>query len=141
MQLLLPQFSGGGKAIVKRWTILALGAAAIAAVVPMAAHAAGDAARGKAVFLQCRACHSLNEGQNGVGPSLHGLIGRKAGTAPDFAYSPFMKRSGITWTAAALKEYLPDPQAKVPGTKMTFLGIKDPQQLDDLIAYLLEAAK
>jgi cytochrome c len=105
------------------------------------AHAEGNAARGKAVFLQCMACHSLSEGRNGVGPSLHGLFGRKAGTAPDFLYSPFMKRSGITWDEAALKSYLPDPQAKVPGTKMTFVGIKDPQQLDDLIAYLKQATK
>jgi cytochrome c len=109
--------------------------------MPIAAHAAGDAARGKAVFLQCRACHSLNAGQNGVGPSLHGLIGRKAGTAPDFAYSPFMKRSGITWTPDELRSYLPDPQAKVPGTKMTFVGIKDAQQVEDLLAYLMEATK
>jgi cytochrome c len=123
-----------------RWGVL--DAAALAAtVIAGAARAEGDAARGKVVFLQCRACHSLNAGQNGIGPSLHGLFGRKAGTAPDFPYSPFMKRSGITWDEAALKSYLPDPQAKVPGTKMTFAGIKDPQQLDDLIAYLKQATK
>lgn len=121
-------------------TGIAVGAV-LALGMPIAAHAAGDAARGKAVFLQCRACHSLNAGQNGVGPSLHGLIGRKAGTAPDFAYSPFMKRSGITWTPDELRSYLPDPQAKVPGTKMTFVGIKDPQQIEDLLAYLMEATK
>lgn len=120
---------------------------AIAAVIlatgfaSTAAHAAGDAARGKVVFLQCRACHSLNAGQNGIGPSLHGLFGRPAATAPDFAYSPFMKRSGIIWNEESLKSYLPDPQAKVPGTKMTFGGITDPQQLDDLIAYLKAATK
>ncbi len=114
---------------------------AFAAVTVAAAHAAGDAERGKAVFVQCRACHSLNPGQNGIGPSLHGLFGRKAATEPDFPYSPFMKRSGIVWTEEALRSYLPDPQAKVPGTKMTFLGISDPQQLDDLIAYLKKATK
>ena len=106
-----------------------------------AARAAGDAAQGKAVFVQCRACHSLNEGQNGVGPSLHGLLGRKAASLPDFRYSPSMQRSGLTWDEATLKRYLPDPQALVPGTKMTFVGIKDPEQLDDLIAYLKEATK
>jgi cytochrome c len=109
--------------------------------IALRAQAEGNAARGRAVFLQCMVCHSLNAGQNGVGPSLHGLFGRKAGTAPGFPYSPFMKRSGITWSEEALKSYLPDPQAKVPGTKMTFTGIKDPQQLDDLIAYLKQATK
>jgi cytochrome c len=112
-----------------------------AAFASTASHAEGNATRGKAVFLQCRACHSLNAGQNGIGPSLHGLFGRPAAAVPDFAYSPFMKRSGITWNEEALKSYLPDPQAKVPGTKMTFIGISDPQQLDDLIAYLKEATK
>lgn len=105
------------------------------------AHADGDAARGKIVFNQCRACHSLSPGQNGVGPSLHGLFGRKARTVPDFAYSPSMERSGIVWDAATLKSYLPDPQAKVPGTKMIFVGLKDPQQIDDLIAYLMQATR
>lgn len=105
------------------------------------ARAEGDAARGKIVFNQCRACHSLNAGQNGIGPSLHGLFGRKAGTVPDFPYSPFMKRSGIVWDEAALKSYLPDPQAKVPGTKMTFIGLGDPQQVEDVIAYLKQATK
>lgn len=118
--------------------IVGLGAAGAAS---SSAWAGSDPARGKAVFLQCMACHSLAPGQNGIGPSLHGLFGRKAGTLPDFAYSPSMKRSDITWSVAALKSYLPDPQAKVPGTKMTFLGISDPQQLDDLIAYLQQATK
>ncbi|HTV30580.1 MAG TPA: cytochrome c family protein [Xanthobacteraceae bacterium] len=113
----------------------------LAASCSMAARAEGDAARGKTVFVQCMACHSLNPGQNGIGPSLHGLFGRKAGTAPDFAYSPSMKRSGIIWSEAELRSYLPDPQAKVPGTKMTFVGISDPQRLEDLIAYLKTATK
>ena len=120
--------------------LVAMGLAFTAATTA-AANAAGDAERGKAVFVQCRACHSLNPGQNGIGPSLHGLFGRKAATEPDFAYSPFMRRSGIVWTEEALRSYLPDPQAKVPGTKMTFLGISDPKQLDDLIAYLKQATK
>ncbi|HEX4111276.1 MAG TPA: cytochrome c family protein [Stellaceae bacterium] len=124
-----------------QWGFFIAAGLTIATVAAGTAHADGDAARGKIVFNECRACHSLNAGQNGIGPSLHGLFGRKAGTAPDFAYSPFMKRSGIVWDAAALKSYLPDPQAKVPGTKMTFIGLKDPQQLDDLIAYLQEATR
>ncbi len=113
----------------------------LAAAVSSSALAEGDSARGKVVFLQCMACHSLNPGQNGIGPSLHGLFGRKAGTLPDFAYSPSMKRSGITWSEAELRSYLPDPQAKVPGTKMAFVGISDPQKIEDLIAYLKQATK
>jgi len=105
------------------------------------ARADGDPARGKVVFNQCMACHSLKEGTNGVGPSLHGIFGRPAATAPGFFYSPSMKRSGITWGEANLKKYLPDPQGLVPGTKMTFIGLKDPQQVDDVIAYLQDASK
>ena len=76
-----------------------------------------------------------------VGPSLHGIIGRPAGSAPGFPYSPSMKRSGIVWDEETLKKYLPDPQAMVPGTKMTFIGLKDPQQVDDVIAYLKQASQ
>jgi cytochrome c len=124
-----------------QWGVFVAAGLVVATIAADAAKADGDAARGKVVFNQCMACHSLKAGENRVGPSLHGLFGRKAGTAPDFAYSPFMKRSGIEWNAAALKSYLPDPQAKVPGTKMTFVGLKDPQQIDDLTAYLEQATK
>jgi cytochrome c len=114
---------------------------AFTVLLAASAHAAGDVAKGRVVFLQCAACHSVEAGHNGIGPSLHGLFGRPAGTIADFRYSPAMKRSGITWNEASLKAYLPDPQAKVPGTKMLFLGIKDPQPLDDLIAYLKQASQ
>ena len=112
-----------------------------ASALASTAYADGDAARGKAVFAQCRVCHSLNAGENGVGPSLHGLFGRKAASLPEFRYSPFMQRSGIVWDEAALRKYLPDPQAVVPGTKMTFIGLKDPQQIEDVIAYLKQATQ
>jgi len=112
-----------------------------ASLVSLAAHAQGDAAQGKIVAMQCQACHSFKAGENRIGPSLHGLFGRKAGTAPNFAYSPAMRRSGITWDEQALKSYLPDPQKKVPGTKMLFAGISDPKKVDDVIAYLKEATK
>ena len=124
--------------------VLAAGVIACSIVgVVGSAHAQmpGNAERGKIVFLQCHGCHSLEPGKNGIGPTLHGLFGRKAGSVPDFAYSPFMKRSGIVWSEAELKSYLPDPQTKVPGTKMTFLGLSDPQQIVDIIAYLKEATK
>jgi cytochrome c len=121
--------------------VLIAAAGALTLFVSVAAHADGDAKHGRSVFFQCQACHSLVPGQKGIGPNLHGLFGRKAGTEPHFAYSPFMKRSGITWNEESLRSYLPDPQAKVPGTKMTFVGVQDPQKLEDLIAYLKEATR
>jgi cytochrome c2 len=105
------------------------------------AHAEGDPARGKAVFAKCMACHSVEAGRNGVGPTLHGLIGSKAATVPDYRFSPAMQRSGITWDDDNLRKYLADPQALVPGTKMTFVGLPSRQDADDVIAYLKSAAK
>lgn len=99
--------------------------------------AAQDAAAGEKLFTQCRACHQIGEGaKNAVGPELNGIVGRKSGSAPDYAYSDANKNSGITWDAAALKEYLKDPKKKIPGTKMIFAGIKDDKKLDDIVAYL-----
>jgi cytochrome c len=98
--------------------------------------AAGSAARGKEIFQRCALCHSLAEGENGVGPSLHGLFGRKAGTAPDYSFSQAMKNSGIVWNETALKKFLTDPQAAVPGTKMETGAVDNPEALDDLLAYL-----
>jgi len=81
-------------------------------------------------------CHSVEAGVNKVGPTLHGVVGRHSGEIADFNYSDANKNSGITWTPDELFVYLADPQAKIPGTKMIFPGIKDPQQRADLIAYL-----
>lgn len=103
---------------------------------PLAAHAQ-DAAAGMAVFKrQCAICHSPVAGKNLVGPSLFGIIGRSAGTVPNFRYSPANKASGITWDEARLDPYLTSPKEVVPGTIMTFAGLKDAQQRADLIAYL-----
>lgn len=124
----------------QRYISAAIAVIAVMAL-PLTAHADGNAARGKIVFRQCHACHSLKPGDNGVGPTLHGLFGRKAASVPGFRYSPFMRRSGIVWSPAALRKYLPNPQAMVPGTKMTFLGLKDPREIEDLIAYLTQATK
>jgi cytochrome c len=96
----------------------------------------GDAAAGKTVFIQCQACHSLKEGENRVGPSLHKVIGAPAGHVPDFRYSDANKGSGIVWTEEKLFEYLENPRAMVPGTTMAFAGIADPQKRANLIAYL-----
>ena len=113
-------------------------AASVAFVGAVPALAEGDAVAGKAVFNQCKACHQVGpEAKNGVGPILNGIVGRKAGEVPGYNYSDANKNSGLTWDEATLRSYLPDPKAKVPGTKMIFPGIKREKQLDDLMAYLM----
>jgi cytochrome c len=98
---------------------------------------AQDAAAGEKVFTQCRACHQIGENaKNAVGPELNGVIGRKAGSAPDYNYSPAMKNSGLTWDEPTFHKYIMNPRAVVPGTKMIFAGIKEEQRINDLIAYL-----
>jgi cytochrome c len=98
---------------------------------------AQDAAAGEKVFLKCKACHQIGEGaKDAVGPVLNGVVGRKAGTYPDYSYSDANKNSGITWDEATLKEYLKNPRAKVPGTKMIFPGLTKEEDIDNVIAYL-----
>jgi cytochrome c len=103
----------------------------------VSAASAQDAALGEKVFLRCRACHQIGEGaKDAVGPVLNGIVGRKAGTYPDYGYSDANKNSGITWDVATLKEYLKNPRAKVPGTKMIFPGLPKEEDIDNVIAYL-----
>ncbi len=102
-----------------------------------AASDAQDAAAGEKVFKKCKACHQIGEAaKNMVGPVLNGIIGRPAGTYAGFTYSDANKQSGITWTEAVLKEYLKDPRAKVPGTKMAFPGLPKDEDIDNVIAYI-----
>jgi cytochrome c len=96
----------------------------------------GDATKGETVFKQCMACHSIKEGENRVGPSLHGIIGRTAGQVAGFSYSAANKGSGIVWSKEKLYEYLEAPQKVVVGTKMAFAGLKQAQDRADVIAYL-----
>ncbi|MET3827604.1 c-type cytochrome [Sphingomonas echinoides] len=97
----------------------------------------GDAAKGAVDFVTCKTCHAIEAGVNRIGPSLHAVVGRAAGTIPGFTYSPANKNSGITWTEEKLFQYLENPQRVVPGTKMTFAGWPtDPQKRADVIAYL-----
>ena len=100
---------------------------------------AQDAEAGKKVFNKCRACHVVDQEQNRVGPHLVGLFGREAGAVEDFNYSDAMKGSGITWSDETLAAYLADPKGYVPGNKTVFVGLKDYQEIQDLIAYLHEA--
>jgi cytochrome c len=100
---------------------------------------AQDAAAGEKVFAQCKACHKIGENaKNAIGPVLNGVIGRPAGTVEGFKYSKANKDSGITWDEATFKEYIQNPKAKVPGTKMIFAGIKDQKKVNDLFAYLIQ---
>jgi cytochrome c len=102
------------------------------------AHAqAQDAAAGEKVFAVCKACHQIGpNAKNAVGPVLNGVIGRHSGSVEGYNYSPANKNSGFTWDEATFREYIKDPKAKVPGTKMVFAGIKDEQKVNDLVAYL-----
>ena len=98
---------------------------------------AQDAAAGEKVFGVCKTCHQIGEtAKNGVGPVLNGLIGRKAGSVAGFSYTAANKDSGITWDEATVREYINDPKAKVPGTKMIYPGLKNEQKTNDLIAFL-----
>lgn len=89
-----------------------------------------------AAFGQCMMCHSDVKGQMGVGPSLFGVVGRKAGSLPGYHYSPAMQAAGWTWDQAEIDRFITDPHALVPGTKMTFAGLKDPQQRTQVTSYL-----
>jgi cytochrome c len=103
--------------------------------------ATGDPERGAQLFRSCLACHSLSPGEHGTGPSLAGMLGRRAGTAEGFTrYSPALQEADVIWTAETLDAWLADPQRVIPGNRMTFPGIDDPQTRADLIAHLKAAA-
>ena len=124
----------------KKLTVSAL--IVLASSVAASAALAQDVAAGKASFNKCLACHAIGEGaRNKVGPELNGLDGRKAGTAPDYSYSDANKNSGITWNEAEFKDYIRDPKAKVPGTKMTFIGIRSEKEISDLWAFVSQYDK
>jgi cytochrome c len=123
----------------QRVWLVALGLALTAGVAARAdtppAPPEGDPARGKTLYQNCTACHSIDD--DDIGPRHRGVVGRKAGTVPGYAYSPALKASGIVWDKASLDRWLTNPSAMVPGTKMFFL-IDNPQNRADIIAYLAE---
>ena len=121
--------------------IICLLVAAAFAIAAGAARADGDAGRGEKKFEECAACHKLEPAADSVGPDLHGVFGRKAGTLADFRYSPALKRSGITWTPQAVDTFIADPQAAVPANRMPYAGLPDAADRADLIAYLQKAFK
>lgn len=122
--------------MMKRIVTSALAAAAMAASAGPA-FAAANAAKGKSLFqAQCAACHSVQKGQNGIGPSLYGVYGQPAAAAPGYQFSSAMKSSHITWTKSALDKFLANPQKDVPGTKMPYMGMANAADRQDVIAYL-----
>src|ERR1700676_3108654 len=126
--------------IMKKLTLSALVIIASSAAVPAAL--AQDAAAGKSCFNKCLACHAIGaDAQNKVGPQLNGRNGRKSAAAPDDNYTDANKNSGITWNEAEFKDYIKDPKAKIPNTKMSFAGIKNEQEINDLWAFLAQYDK
>ena len=115
---------------------------ALLVVTIAGAHADGDPDMGKRQFAPCSACHTVEQGgPDKIGPNLHGIFGRKAGTEAGFGYSDALKTSGITWDADKINTWITKPAALVPGTKMAFLGIANDQVRANIIAYLQQATK
>ena len=132
--------------------ILIIGVAAIAGGISAPAWADGDPARGKKVFSKCKACHKLAAGKKSIGPSLHGLFGRTAGTLEDFKYSNDVKaagQKGLVWDAETFVAYIAAPKKYLGGvigkkkakTKMAFNGLRKAKDRADLLAYLMKATK
>ena len=109
---------------------------AAVALIAGTARADGDPALGKTVFNKCAACHSVKQGENKIGPSLHGVVGRPSHSIEGFNYSEAMKNYNVTWDAPTLDHYLADPRGVVPGTKMIFVGLKKDDERANVIAYL-----
>lgn len=118
---------------------LALLLAAVAILPIVAFGAEPDPVRGEEIYKRCQGCHSID--RNRTGPKHLGLFGRKAGSVEGFSYSKAMRESGIVWDEATLDKFLENPRGVVPGTRMTYAGVKDPQERADLIEYLKQATK
>jgi cytochrome c len=131
--LVTVRFGGTGRTLTV--IALALGLSTARAETPDAAP------EGRIVFDKCRPCHSLAASHNGRGPTLHHLLGRRAGSVPGYPYSQAMAQSTIVWTEATLRRYLADPRRFIPGTKMPFAGLRDRPEMDALLAYLREATR
>ena len=103
---------------------------------------AADMAAGEKVFKKCKVCHTLEEGgKKKIGPNLFGIMGRVSGVAEGFKYSKAMKAAGVTWDIDTLTQYLTKPKEFIPGNKMAFPGLKKPQDMENLMAYVWEKTK
>jgi cytochrome c len=118
-------------------SIRSLGLTFVAFIALQQSATAQDVAAGEKVFAKCKVCHQVGEGaKNGVGPVLNGIVGRKAGSVEGYNYTPANKNSGLTWDEATLKDYLKNPRAKIPGTKMVFPGLQSEAEIDNVLIYL-----
>jgi cytochrome c len=114
----------------------------VTSLISMSGALAQDVTAGKSSFNKCMACHAIGEGaKNKVGPELNGLDGRKSGSAEGYSYSEANKNSGITWSKDQFLDYIKEPKAKIPGTKMVFAGIKNEKEANDLWAFLAQYDK
>lgn len=125
----------------KRLALIALAAVALVGAGSAVAQTVGDPARGKSVYARCAACHDLNTGATRLGPSLKGVVGRTSGTMPNFNYSQAMKDKALVWNAATLDVYLAAPAKTIPGNRMAFPPLANPQDRADLIAFLQQSAR
>ena len=113
-------------------------------LIALSSASAADLKKGKKVFNKCKACHTLVENKHRIGPSLHGIYGRKAGVASKYKFSRAMKKAGdggLIWDDKSLAKYLTKPRSFIKGTKMAFAGIKKPEDMENLLAFLREASK
>lgn len=120
-----------------RRAVAALAVVLASQAAPAAAE--GDPAAGERLYRQCAACHVVDQEQNRVGPHLVGVFGREAGAVDGFNYSPALADSGIVWDEETIDAYIEDPRGYLPGNRMAFAGVRNPQQRADIIAYLKEA--
>lgn len=118
------------------WLAAALAGLALFHAAPAMAD---DIKEGAKVFNKCKTCHLADKPDHRVGPSLKGVFGRKAGTAPGFKYSKQMQESGVVWTEETIAKYAADPKGFIPGNKMVFVGLKKKDEIEHLIAYLKSA--
>jgi cytochrome c2 len=116
--------------------LLAATAAALILLPAIPVFAAADAAKGEKVYAKCKTCHELTTAKNKVGPTLQGVIGRQAGAVAGFKYSEPMIKSGVTWDAATIGEYVAKPKEFILGNKMAFAGLKKEDEIADLLAYI-----
>ncbi|MDH3230328.1 MAG: cytochrome c family protein [Alphaproteobacteria bacterium] len=120
----------------KHRTVKVIGLVAALAAFSAPALADGDADAGKKVFNKCKACHTLAEGKNKVGPSLFGVLGKSAASVQGFKYSKALKESGLTWDEETLEKFLTKPKDLVPGTRMAFAGLKKDDDIENVVAYI-----
>jgi cytochrome c len=125
--------------MIARAVLSCLLGATLVGAASTSARADGDPAKGEAIYKRCQGCHSID--RNRIGPMHKGLFGRPAGSVVGFLYSDAMKNSGIVWSEQTLDQFLQGPRKMVPGTKMTYAGVPDPQERADLIAYLKQATQ